>query len=86
MLRFQQGQDLIAVRQQLGQFVPLGEGHEVGRMPLPDGLRFAACRQLLLRELADRLQHPVARRPVRAGLGPQQTRLDERGDRGRGYG
>ena len=69
VLRVQQGQDLIAVRQQLRQFVLLGEVHEIGRMPLPDGIRLAARHQPFTRIFADRLQHPVAR-CVRAGQPP----------------
>src|SRR5215212_11369601 len=50
-------------------------------MTLPDSLRLTTSHQPLLRKFVDRLQHPVAGPLIRASLRPQQTRLDERGDK-----
>src|SRR6185312_15672978 len=53
VLGFQQFLGSIAVRQQLGEFVPRGEGHDVRGMTLPYHLRFAAGLELLVRKLAN---------------------------------
>jgi len=54
-------------------FGTLSQLHEVARMAGPDFRPLAGCFQLLLRELADRLQHAKAGIAVRLGVVQQQA-------------